>query len=243
MNNLIIGLGCSFTQGEGCCAVGNPDRERARAYPQLIANELGWDCVNHAERGQGGRSQALRLLTTDVSNYDKVVVIYQQTGGERFDWNTIWQGEIHATTRYAGPHKWDGWYNQQRDFTEQLHNLLQIQTWCKANSAQLIVWSAYDPLTTRHQLCKYFSEHFNVYYKTMWRKFSKLVELDNWWCIDDDDDLILYDYFRENLGDEYKWYVDNNTKFKANGDPNDFHPSELGHRWIAEQLIKQIRYI
>ena len=235
MTNLIIGLGCSFTQGEGCDPNRNPDVEITRAYPQLIANKLNWDCVNHAELGQGSRTQALRLLTTDVSNYDNVVVIYQQTGGERFDWNELTHNQIHASTRFADQHEWDGQYTEQRDYTEQLHNLLQIQTWCKANSAQLIVWSAYDPLTTRHQLTEYFSEHFD--------NFDKLIELDNWWLIDNDPDLTLYDYFLDNLGDEYKWYVDDNTPIKANGDPNDFHPSELGHRWIAEQLIKQIRYI
>ena len=57
---LLIGLGCSFTQGEGCCHLGNPDVERARAYPKKISDQLGWDSINYAEIGQGSRIQCLR---------------------------------------------------------------------------------------------------------------------------------------------------------------------------------------
>ena len=227
--NILISLGCSFTQGQGCCPQGDSEVERKLAYPQLIATELGYDCVNYAEIGQGSRSQALRLLCTDVSEYDNITVINQQTGGVRFDWNSMDRdGTIHADTHFADLDNWEGNYNQQIDFTEQFHNLLQIQTWCKANNAQLINWSAYDPLTTRYQLQNYFDN------------FSKLIDLSNWWLIDNNEDLTLYDYFSDNMTDEYKWYVDNNTKFKPNGDPNDFHPSGLGHSWIAKQLLEHI---
>lgn len=235
VKSLLIGLGCSFTKGEGCCPLGDPDVERARAYPKKISDQLGWDSINYAEIGQGSRNQCLRLLTTDVSSYERVVVIYQQTGGGRFDWNTVHKGEIHATTRRAESDSWDDFYTEHRDFTEQFHNLLQVKTWCKMNNAQLIVWSAYDPQTTRRQLTNYLDKH--------WPNYRELIDLDDWWLIDNDDDLMLYDYFENNLGDEYKWYVNHNTKWldRKNKILNNFHPSELGHQWIADHIIELIR--
>lgn len=225
--NYVIGLGCSFTQGQGTTPHWNRDDaiERERSYVNQLAKLLDYQSINLAECGVGGRSNILKLLLLDLPNAENIVVVYQQTGGQRFDWNSYYAsprgGVVETHTDYGkdGMQKniWSGQYRNDTDFTEQIMNILILENWCKLHNAELIIWSAYDEFTTPFHIKKYLEGT------------ECKINFDNWWLIDDNEQMTLYEYVSNYNLEEFKG---------EDAEINSWHPNEKCHKWIAEQLLR-----
>jgi len=225
--NYVIGLGCSFTQGQGTMPHWKRDdaMEREFSYVNQLAKRLDYQPINLAECGVGGRSNILKLLLLDLSNAENIVVVYQQTSGQRFDWNSYYAsptgGKVDTHTDYGKDLKqknvWSGQYRVDTDFTEQIMNILILENWCKLHNAELIIWSAYDEFTTPFHIKKYLEGT------------ECKINYDNWWLIGGEEDGYLWKYIEQN----------ELTGFKGqDAEVGSWHPNQKCHVWIAEQLLK-----
>jgi hypothetical protein len=105
MNNVIVGLGCSWTQGEG----GYPEEiwkqyngkinlpmnkgihlipiELENSWVNVLAKQKDYYPINLGQRGIGNRAAArtLYLTNTDWSKIENGIVVFMLSGFERFD--------------------------------------------------------------------------------------------------------------------------------------------------------------
>jgi hypothetical protein len=185
MSNIIVGLGCSWTQGEG----GYPDAtwkqyngrinlpmhksmhlipiELEHSWVNVLSKQKGYYPVNLGQRGIGNRGSARSLYLSNV-NWDSVdngIVVFMLSGFERFDF--FRDGWCNTTNCGASKVKDVGHYNfqtlwphlgnnEQMDMyakhlysesgtaAEQLCNILEVQTFCKAHNFKLVIANAFD---------------------------------------------------------------------------------------------------
>lgn len=82
MYNRLITFGCSFTYGE--CLPDNNTKEIPHlnnypsiyAWPQILANKLGIECVNKGECAVSNKQIAYNILNFPFSNNDLVIVLW-----------------------------------------------------------------------------------------------------------------------------------------------------------------------
>jgi hypothetical protein len=185
MSNVIVGLGCSWTQGEGGYSeeiwkqhngrINLPMHKSMHLIPMelehswvnVLAKKKDYQPVNLGQRGIGNRGSARSLYLSNV-NWDKVdtgIVIFMLSGFERFDffrdgWRNI---EVcgSSTVKDIGHYNFQTLWphlgnNEQMDMyakyiysedgtaAEQLCNILEVQTFCKAHNLKLVIANAFD---------------------------------------------------------------------------------------------------
>lgn len=117
-SKLLIGLGCSFTQGQGSYSpemqekwnwnirIHDNDEELVReayenSWTTLLAKEIGYTPINLGQAGGGNRqaSKALHMFHNEkLQNAKEKIVIFMMTGMERFSY--IKKGFDHAGQDY-----------------------------------------------------------------------------------------------------------------------------------------------
>lgn len=115
----VIGLGCSWTQGEG----GYPDPvykkyggrvnlpmhesmdlipiELANSWVKVLSTQLGYESINLGQRGIGNRASAKSLYLADIDwdSLEDGIVVFMLTGFERFDFfREDWRRKEHCGT-------------------------------------------------------------------------------------------------------------------------------------------------
>jgi hypothetical protein len=188
MKKALIGLGCSWTQGEG----GYPDfiwekykgkinlpmHKSMHLIPYELDNSwvnvlcktyfTDYSPVNLGQRGMGNRGSAKTLYLCDVnfSNIEDGIVVFLMSGFERFDffrkdWKDTYnagkssfkKNAAHYNFQTLWPHPENNeqssayakyLYSETGTAAEQLVNILEVQTFCKAHNLKFVLANAFD---------------------------------------------------------------------------------------------------
>jgi hypothetical protein len=288
-SKVIIGLGDSFTQGQGACSLEiwekanwdpkevitqKNDKALISSYENSWVNQI---CENHLTEyvgvnlgmnGRGNRAAVKELYLNPTINLHlpkEKIVIYMLTGPERFDFihpdfkaiqhfTTMWPnvGEKVEQKELWGAYVEHIW-SDRFGAIELILNINEVQTWCKANDAKLILCSAFTPDIKKESLInKIKSDDRNDGIYGEFQSVLDLVDTVQWndFCYPGNfnsmTDYLLHLEDREDLINEttpwpfhkYAYALD---KLSPKGYiSKDAHPSYLGHKKIAEALYKFI---
>jgi hypothetical protein len=274
MNNVIVGLGCSWTQGEG----GYPEEiwkqyngkinlpmhkgmhlipiELEHSWVNVLAKQKDYYPINLGQRGIGNRAAArtLYLTNTDWSKVENGIVVFMLSGFERFDFfrdgwadtgicgtskvkdvghynfQTLWPhlGHNDQMTAYA-----KYLYSESGTAAEQMCNILEVQTFCKAHNLKFVIANAFDGRGK-----SFFFDHC-----------SDLANKIDWDCyIHDSTD---YESFVELLVKKDKFVPLNEWRnyygyYQGSEWPKQYlsnciHPTIEGYKVIADELSKFIK--
>jgi hypothetical protein len=169
--SVIIGIGDSWTQGEG----GYPKHiwkenkgrmwkplaesrhlipiENENSWVNKLAIELNYDSINLGQRAIGNRGAARTLYLNDFSKYTKGIVIFMLTGFDRFDlFHSNWQDDHYKFTTL-----WPFMDNKERNvfYGKELYSeesaavetacsILEAQTFAKANNFDFIFANGFE---------------------------------------------------------------------------------------------------
>ena len=173
MEKYLIGLGCSFTSGQGSCSqeywkkhgdgiynynhmTSYPDideEERRNSYIKLVADKIGYTLINLGQKGRGNRAAAKELYLNNIDPAAEKIVVLQLSGMARFDWVMV-DGNIqyhHFAAIFpdlSGNEFWQGYAkhgsSDQQQAVDCILNIVEIQNWCKLNNAKLLMFSGFD---------------------------------------------------------------------------------------------------
>jgi hypothetical protein len=277
MKKAIIGLGCSWTQGEG----GYPDDvwkkyngrvnlpmhksmhlipyEMENSWVNVLSKKYlpEYTPVNLGQRGLGNRGSVKSLYLADIdwNSLEDGIVVFLLSGFERFDFFR----EDWRDTNICGKHdhKKCGHYNFQTLWphlgnniqmdvyarhiyseagtaAEQLVNILEAQTFCKAHGLKFVLANAFDgrgsefiqencgdEFTNKIDWDNYLHSHVD---------YKSFVEL-----------LVKRDKFlpEDRWQDYYGHYQD--SKWPKTYLTNCVHPTIAGYELMAEELGKFIK--
>jgi hypothetical protein len=185
--NVLIGLGCSWTQGEGGYSdetwkkyngkINLPmhksrhlmEQEHENSWVNVLCRDhlKNYNTYNLGQRGIGNRGSARSLYLTnlDFSHIKNGIVVFMLSGYERYDFfrenwkNTedCYKSDIkdagHYNFQTVWPHLgnsklWDIYtrqvYSEPATAAETLCNILEVQTFCKANGLHFVLANAFD---------------------------------------------------------------------------------------------------
>lgn len=275
---LLIGLGCSWTQGEGGYTkeiwdqyngrVNLPMHESIHLIP--MENEHSWvnvltkkyltsyEPINLGQRGIGNRGAAKSLYLTNI-NWNEVsegIVVFLLSGFERFDFfrqnpNDFAPNEKEHSLKHSfkdlphynfntmWPHMgyndlWTAYgkmvYSEEQTVMETLTNILEVQTFCKANNLTFILASAFDGRCNKDHMmsiCPELAKQVNWdNYLHGSTKFSSFAEL-----LVEKDNITPYPGYSE-----FYQKLKSPAKYLANC----IHPTIEGYKVIAEEMSKFI---
>lgn len=86
----LIAFGCSHTQGCGC-------EDYLSAWPYILADKLGLDCINEGVSGASGKEIAHRALNFDYEKTDIVIIMWSHwTRTFRFTSYDKWYRKVNG---------------------------------------------------------------------------------------------------------------------------------------------------
>lgn len=273
MNNVIVGLGCSWTQGEGGYPaavwkqyngrINLPMHKSMHLIPleiqhswvNVLSKKRGYRPINLGQRGIGNRGSAKSLYLSNVNwnTIDNGVVVFMLSGFERFDffrkdWRDIRNGGKskvkdvgHYNFQTLWPHLENNkqmtmyakcLYSEEGAAAEQLCNILEVQTFCKAHNLKFVIANAFDG-RGKNYFFKYCGDLANMIdwgcYLHEHVEYESFVEL-----------LVKKDQFMPNdqWRDYYEHYI--NSPWPKQYLTNCIHPTIEGYRVIADELDKFI---
>jgi hypothetical protein len=289
---LLIGLGDSFTQGQGACSleiyekynwdlnVSTPESEKElwnSFYENSWVNQLtkhyltDYVSINMGMTGRGNRGAAKELYLhpeLELHKYKEKIVVFMLSGLERFDFvHKNFNEHVHYITMWPNvnkdKHEWsDLWdlylehiWNDRFGVIELLLTIAEVETWCKANNAKLLITSAFRPDYRKdvfNQMIKGDKNDPKNYLYGNDFYITRLLEIINWNnmikpngfnCITD---FLCYlegrtDLINENHSHEFWNYVSKIDKISSKGYITKCgHPSEMAHKEIAKVLYEEI---
>jgi hypothetical protein len=256
----LIGIGCSWTQGEG----GYPDElwkahdgrmwlkleesrhliplEQENSWVNRLAKKINCVPVNLGQRAIGNRGAVRSLYLQDNSEYGGGTVILMLTGFDRFDFfNKNW-GTDHYKFLTMWPQRDDK--DEHRLYAKAIHNepgvaaetaccILEAQNYAKANNFDFIFANAFE---TRGK----------EYFDSMCPSISEQIDWDRY--VHSHTDYICFAQLlvrRDGLCKETyeaiaEYYP--NMSYPAKYMTNDIHPTQDGYELIADE-IKRIFYV
>jgi hypothetical protein len=274
--NVLFGLGCSWTQGEG----GYPEEiwkeyngkinlpmhksyhliehEHRNSWVNVLCRDYLSEYIpyNLGQRGIGNRGSARSLYLTniDFSKVENGIVVFMMSGYERFDFfRDSWKNTkicYKSDTKDAGhynfqtvwPHLgnsklWDIYtrqvYAEDATAIETLCNILEVQTFCKANNLKFVLANAFDDRGKDflYEHCDKLANKVDwSCYIHNFRDYKTFVELlvrkDNW----------LSDEMQPQYYNHYS-----NLDYPKKHLTNCIHPNVDGYKVIAEELANFIK--
>lgn len=233
---------------------------------QLCKNHMpDWTPVNLGMSGKGNRYAIKELMVNPLLNLEKAkekIVVFAVSGFERFDLVHDLVGEEHFVTQWP---VYDGWstnnrigyshlsidngdsiYNDKFIIFEFILNIIELTNWCKLHNAKLLLMSAFTPELNREYFRKLLSE--NVQSNINQMKLDELMRIIPWRriirpmgfsCITD---MLMH---LEGWDKHIPNYGFRNMKIETIG-PNGYmtkcqHPSEKGHKLLAEIVYEHIK--
>ena len=200
MEKYLIGLGCSFTSGQGSCSqeyweqhgdgiyhhafpeIGIDAEERRNSWVKLVAEKIGYTPINLGQKGRGNRAAAKELYLNNIDPVSEKIVVLQLSGMARFDWVMIDHNirSHHFTPIFPDPsgnELWQGYAkcgsSDQQQAVDCILNIVEIQNWCKLNNAKLLMFSGFDTNITPEIMASWIHPH-----KSHW---IGLVDWDKFW--------------------------------------------------------------
>ena len=171
MSKYLIGIGDSFTQGQGSVSrkfyakygdrvyhhdtkiPGIIDEENLNSWVTHVATKIGYTPINLGSSGKGNRSAAKELYMNKIDADSDKIVVFCLSGMSRFDFVVKDAGisRDHFTPIFpemSGNKLWQGYAefgnSVQQEAIDCLLNIAEVQNWCKVNNAKLLLVSAFD---------------------------------------------------------------------------------------------------
>ena len=252
--NVLVGIGDSWTQGEG----GYPESlwkenngrmwkplseskhlipiENSNSWVKQLADILSYVPINLGQRAIGNRGAVKTLYLNNINDYPKGVIIFLLAPFSRFDFfSEDWKTEHYKfQTLHPGMANKDrnifytnNFYNEQAEAIETICNILEAQTFAKANGFDFIFANAFE-LKGKDYLIQQCPEIAN---KINWKCY--LHEYVDYKCLAQ---LLVR---KDGLcSDDYESVINYYPKmaYPATYMTNDFHPTIKGYRVIAEEI-------
>jgi hypothetical protein len=212
--------------------------------------------VNFGLTGCGNRATVKQLYLRPELNLEMAkekIVIFLLTGMERFDFVNR-EFDDHRSFFSMWPNPWDKtathyelWKIYSEDiwddkfgYVEMLLNIAEAQMWAKANNAKFVLGSAFRNDYQRKNFQKMFSDE----------NTKKLVDVINWdnyvypGGYPSFTDLLVHLEDRDDLlgGGFYAWSFEQEKMSPKQYFTKCGHPSFKGHKVIADELYKFIKY-
>jgi len=170
MSKYLIGIGCSFTSGQGSvprkfharygdgvykrAPIAMIDRvESDHSWVTNLADRIGYIPLNFGSKGRGNRSAAKELYMNQLDSTSEKIVVFCLSGLSRFDFLQP-KGELvdhHFQPVFpdlSGNKLWQGYAefgnSWQQEAVDCILNIAEVQNWCKVNNAKLLLVSAFD---------------------------------------------------------------------------------------------------
>lgn len=167
----LIGIGDSFTQGQGSVSrefhakYGDrvyhhdtkipeiDDEENLNSWVKHLATKIGYTPINLGSTGRGNRSAAKELYMNEIDADSEKIVVFCLSGMSRFDFVIKDEGitRNHFSPIFpdmSGNKLWQGYAefgnSVQQEAIDCLLNIAEVQNWCKVNNAKLLLVSAFD---------------------------------------------------------------------------------------------------
>lgn len=256
----LIGIGCSWTQGEG----GYPPEiwrknggrmwlklaesrhlipvEQENSWVNRLAKKIDYVPINLGQRAIGNRGAVRSLYLNNYSQYSGGTVIFMLTGYDRFDFfNKEWQTD-HYKFITMWPHRDDK--EEHRLYASAIHNdpgvavetaccILEAQNFAKVNGFEFIFANGFE---TRGK----------EYFDSMCPEVSKQIDWSRY--VHTYTDYICFAQLlvrKDGLCDETYDAITSfypKMPYPAKYMTNDLHPTQSGYEVIAEE-IKRIFYV
>lgn len=123
--------------------------------------------INLGLRGHGNRATIKEVYAHPAIDWhliDKLIVVWMPSGLERFDfvsdmwfdaahWACLWPQPENVPVNKPRYNMWKGYkeaiWSDKSEVLEQIMNACELQTWCQAHNADLIITPAFDTRYTR----------------------------------------------------------------------------------------------
>ena len=210
----LIGIGCSYTQGQGGVTehiyqkygneVFNGNHRLPIDAEERQCSWVGQICEKHlrshtpinlGQRGRGNRSAAKELYLNRLDSKSEKIVVYALSGMERFDFpiKDAMFAHNHFYAMFPTPNNkgkplWSAYaehvWSDQFVVIETILNILEVQNWCKLNNAKLLLTSAFCSDISR----EYFRQQLNHMPSEVY--LADLVDWDLFWRPDGYDSFL-----------------------------------------------------
>ena len=171
MSKYLIGIGDSFTSGQGAVSrefhakYGDRvyhhdtkipeihDEEIRNSWVTHVATKIGYTPINLGKTGRGNRSAAKELYMNNIDAESEKIVVFCLSGMSRFDFvvkdgGIDWNHFSPIFPDMSGNKLWQGYAecgnSVQQEAIDCLLNIAEVQNWCKVNNAKLLLVSAFD---------------------------------------------------------------------------------------------------
>lgn len=271
MSKFLIGIGDSFTQGQGSITPDiykkygddvfnglhrlpiDKDERRCSWVGQICNRYLkDYEPINLGQRGRGNRSAAKELYLNDLDSTSEKIVVYCFSGMERFDFSQ--KDDAFAThhfyAMFPNPNEksqplWKAYaehvWSDQFVVVETILNIIEVQNWCKVNNAKLLMVSAFD--------CNFYRKYFIDNLPMTKKHFADLVDWDLFWYPDGYDSWLHMCIDMQESGspevEDLKWggYW---QKYGGVYPCKEYitpccHPTNLSHKIFARKMAEELR--
>lgn len=234
---------------------------------QLCKNHLkGFIPINFGLSGRGNRAAAKELYLHPELNIElakEKIVVYMLTGYERFDFvnkdyevshhkfNTMWPTtDCGNDLKTVGNEYMNHVWSDRMGLIELLLNIAEVKNWCKVHNAKFILTSAFTPTINKQFMTDHIIGDLLYGKESHVEKLVNIIDWDEFFypdgfrCITD---YLLSLEERTDLINEFSsWnyyeYAYSHKKMTPNGYITKCaHPSDEGHKKIAELLYKRIK--
>jgi len=268
MSKYFIGIGDSFTQGQGSITdelyqelgdevftgihrfpIDAEERDGSWVKWMTKRHLTSYTSINLGQRGRGNRSAAKELYMNGIDSTSEKIVVMCLSGMERFDFpqKNDQFNEFHFYAMFPTPEKplWKAYaeevYSEQMVVVETILNICEVQNWCKVNNAKLLIVSAFD--------CNINRDYFISRLSSMKKHFADLVDWDLVWYPEGYDSFLhmCIDYEEKGntrLVEQLKWggYWQH---YGGVFPPKEYvtpccHPSRKSHKMFAEKMHAEL---
>lgn len=161
----LLTVGDSFTYGEELPDVIDNITPSKLAWPQLLANRLGWEVTNLAKPASGN-TRMIRTVVNEINNHDVFVIAWSHWARIEFadDKGTydIWPGCSPLPYRQHTPHREVAidyitkHHSDQYLINQYLLNIKLLETFLKAHDKRYVMLSAFGvPIETTETFTNY----------------------------------------------------------------------------------------
>jgi hypothetical protein len=161
----LLAVGDSFTFGEELSDVTDNITSSKFAWPELLANQLGWKVTNLAKPA-GGNSRMIRNVVTEIDNHEVFIIAWSHWGRIEFADTIgtfdIWPGCSALSHEQYSPHRKTAidyitrYHNDDYLIRQYLLNVELLETFLKYHKKKYIMLSAFGgPIKTNKTFTNY----------------------------------------------------------------------------------------
>ena len=161
----LLAVGDSFTYGEELSDVTDNVTSSKFAWPELLANQLGWEVTNLAKPGSGN-TRMIRTVVNEIDNHDVFIIAWSHWARIEFADDIgifdIWPGCSALPHEQFSPHRKTAvdyvtrYHSDDYLIRQYLLNVELLETFLKYHKKKYIMLSAFgSPIKTNKTFTNY----------------------------------------------------------------------------------------